>query len=150
MLLINNEQVKALLTLRMTREALRTAYDDLARGDAVCRPRIDIRIPTAQPDHVYQWGTMEGGSGRGYFAIRMKSDILVEQTYNGVKTQEKFAKQPGLYCGLILLTSIETAVPLAFINDGHLQHMRVAADSAIGTDIMARQGAPDDGFARVR
>ena len=140
MLLINNEQVKALLTPRMTREALQTAYNDLATGDAVCRPRIDVRIPTAQPGHVYQWGTMEGGSGRGYFAIRMKSDVLVEQSYNGVRTQEKFAKQPGLYCGLILLTSIETAVPLAFINDGHLQHMRVAADSAIGTDIMARQG----------
>ena len=140
MLLINNEQVKALLTPRMTRESLQTAYEDLARGDAVCRPRIDIRIPTAHPDQVYQWGTMEGGSIRGYFAIRMKSDVMVEQAYNGVRTQEKFAKQPGLYCGLILLTSIETAAPLAFINDGHLQHMRVAADSAIGTDIMARHG----------
>ena len=139
MLLINNEQVKELLTPRLAREALRSAYDDLARGDAVCRPRIDIRIPTAQPDHVYQWGTMEGGSVRGYFAIRMKSDVLIEQEYSGVRTQEKFAKQPGLFCGLILLTSIETAEPLAFINDGHLQHMRVAADSAIGTDIMAKK-----------
>jgi alanine dehydrogenase len=138
-LLINNDQVKELLTPRMTREALRTAYDDLATGDAVCRPRIDIRIPTQRQDHVYQWGSMEGGSVRGYFAIRMKSDVLVEQQYSGVRTQEKFAQQPGLYCGFILLTSIESAVPLAFINDGHLQHMRVAADSAIGTDIMARQ-----------
>ena len=141
MLLINNDDVKRLLTPRMTREALRQAYDDLAKGDAVCRPRIDIRVPTRQPDHVYQWGSMEGGSIRGYFAIRMKSDVLVEQQYNGVRTQEKFAQQPGLYCGFILLTSIETAVPLAFINDGHLQHMRVAADSAIGTDIMARKDA---------
>lgn len=139
MLLINNDHVKALLTPRMTREALREAYDDLARGDAVCRPRIDIRIPTSQPDQVYQWGTMEGGSVRGYFAIRMKSDVMVERQYNGVRTQEKFAQQPGRYCGFIILTSIETAVPLAIINDGHLQHMRVAADSAIGTNIMARK-----------
>ncbi len=139
MLLINNDHVKALLTPQMTREALRDAYDDLARGDAVCRPRIDIRIPTSRPDHIYQWGTMEGGSVRGYFAIRMKSDVMVEQQYNGVRTQEKFAQTPGLYCGFIILTSIETAVPLAIINDGHLQHMRVAADSAIGTDIMARK-----------
>ena len=146
MLLINNDQVKELLTPRMTREALRIAYDDLAMGDAVCRPRIDIRIPTQQTDHVYQWGSMEGGSIRGYFAIRMKSDVLVEQQYNGVRTQEKFARRPGLYCGFILLTSIETAVPLAFINDGHLQHMRVAADSAIGTDIMARKDAATMGL----
>ena len=141
MLLINNDDVKKLLTPRMTREALRQAYDDLAQGDAVCRPRIDIRVPTQQPDHVYQWGSMEGGSIRGYFAIRMKSDVLVEQQYQGARTQEKFAQRPGLYCGLIFLTLIETAEPLAFINDGHLQHMRVAADSAIGTDIMARKDA---------
>ena len=146
MLLINNDQVKELLTPRMTREALRAAYNDLATGDAVCRPRIDIRIPTRQANHVYQWGSMEGGSIRGYFAIRMKSDVLVEQQYNGVRTQEKFAQQPGMYCGFILLTSIETAVPLAFINDGHLQHMRVAADSAIGTDIMARKSAATIGL----
>ncbi len=139
MLLINNDQVKELLTPGMTREALRTAYDELARGDAVCRPRIDIRIPTSEPDHIYQWGSMEGGSVRGYFAIRMKSDVLVEREYRGARTQEKFARRPGLYCGFILLTSIETAEPLAFINDGHLQHMRVAADSALGTDIMARR-----------
>ncbi len=138
MLLINNDDVKALLTPRMTREALQQAYDDLAIGDAVCRPRIDIRIPGEQADQVYQWGSMEGGSVRGYFAVRMKSDVLREQEYAGVRTQEKFAHRPGLYCGLILLTSIATAEPLAFINDGHLQHMRVAADSAIGTDLMAR------------
>ncbi len=139
MLLINNDQVKTLLTPGMTREALRVAYDDLAKGDAVCRPRIDIRIPTSEPDHVYQWGSMEGGSVRGYFAIRMKSDVLVEKQYNGVRTQEKFAQTPGLFCGFIFLTSIETAEPLAIINDGHLQHMRVAADGALGADIMARK-----------
>src|SRR5258705_1193783 len=29
--------------------------------------------------------------------------------------------------------------PLAIVNDGHLQHLRVAADSAIGTNLMARE-----------
>lgn len=130
----------------MTRDALLVAYDDLARGDAVCRPRIDIRIPAKKPERVYQWGSMEGGSIRGYFAIRMKSDVLVEQQYHGARTQKKFAQRPGLYCGLIFLTSIETAEPLAFINDGHLQHMRVAADSAIGTAILARKDATSLGM----
>jgi len=39
----------------------------------------------------------------------------------------------------VFLTDVETGAPLAIINDGHLQHLRVAADSAIGTDIMARK-----------
>lgn len=139
-LLLGNDDIRRVLTPRTTRQALETAYRDLALGEAVCRPRIDIRIPTNTPGRFYQWGTMEGGSTAGYFAIRMKSDVVYEQEYNGVRTQEKFASRPGLYCGLILLTDIHTGVPLALINDGTLQHLRVAADSAIGTDIMARTG----------
>src|SRR2546422_439145 len=82
---------------------------------------------------------MEGGSTGGYFAIRMKSDVVYEREYEGVRTQEKYGVRPGRYCGLVFLTDVETGAPLAIINDGHLQHLRVAADSAIGTDIMARE-----------
>ncbi len=140
-LLLNNDDVRRLLNPGKTREALEAAYRELIDGEAVCRPRIDVRIPTRQPGRFYQWGTMEGGSTSGYFAIRMKSDVVYEQEYQGVRTREKFASRPGLYCGLILLTDIETGTPLAIINDGYLQHQRVAADSAIGTNIMARRNA---------
>lgn len=140
-LLLNNDDVRRVLTPADTRKALETAYRELIDGEAVCRPRIDIRIPTRQPNRFYQWGTMEGGSTSGYFAIRMKSDVIYERDYRGVRTEEKYAARPGLYCGFILLTDIETGVPLAIINDGYLQHLRVAADSAIGTDIMARGNA---------
>lgn len=139
-LLIDNRTVNEVLTPAMTRQALQGAYVDLIAGEAVCRPRIDIRIPTKTPGRFYQWGTMEGGSTGGYFAIRMKSDVIFEHTANGAHTQEKFAGRPGLFCGLILLTEIETGLPVALINDGVLQHLRVAADSAIGTDVMARPG----------
>jgi len=140
-LFINNDDAKKYLTMDMTLDALEESYLALARGDAVCRPRIDIRIPTSDPTRNYQWGTMEGGSTKGYFAIRMKSDIIYESHYQGVTTQEKYCSRPGLYCGLILLTSIENGEPLAFINDGHLQHMRVGADGGIGVKYMARKDA---------
>jgi ornithine cyclodeaminase/alanine dehydrogenase-like protein (mu-crystallin family) len=137
-LLIDNDIVRRVLTPEATRKALEDAYADLGRGEAVCRPRIDIRIPTADPERVYQWGTMEGGSTGGYFAIRIKSDIVFEREANGVRTQEKYCSRPGRYCGLVLLTRVEDGEPLAIIHDGILQHMRVAADSAIGTATMAR------------
>ena len=137
-LLIDNDVVRRVLTPEATRRALEASYRDLAKGEAVCRPRIDVRIPTQDPERVYQWGTMEGGSTGGYFAIRMKSDILYEREANGVRTEEKYCSRPGRYCGLVLLTSIETGEPLAIIHDGWLQHLRVAADSAIGTTLMAR------------
>ena len=141
MLIINNEDVAHVLTMEMTIAALEESYRGLATGETVCRPRIDIRIPTSDPAKVYQWGTMEGGSTSGYFAIRMKSDVVHEKVYDGVFTQEKYSTRPGMYCGLVFLTAIETGEPLALINDGVLQHMRVGADGAIGVKHVAKKDA---------
>lgn len=140
-LIINNHDVETVLTMETAIAALEESYLNLAKGDAVCRPRIDIRIPTSDPKKNYQFGSMEGGSTSGYFAVRMKSDIIYETAYNGVVTQEKYCSRPGLFCGLIFLTSIETGEPLAFINDGVLQHMRVGADGGIGVKYMANKDA---------
>ena len=140
-LIINNDDVAKLLTMETTIEALEESYKNLATGEATCRPRIDIRIPTGDPAKNYQFGSMEGGSTGGYFAVRMKSDMIYETRYNGVVTQEKYCTRPGLFCGLIFLTSIENGEPLAFINDGVLQHMRVGADGGIGVKYMARKDA---------
>ena len=140
-LLISNADVARVLTMDATIEALEASYRGLATTDTVCRPRIDVQIPTSTPGRTYQWGTMEGGSTGGYFAIRIKSDVVYEREYNGAITQEKYCGRPGLFCGLVLLTSIETGEPLAIINDGVLQHMRVGADGGIGTKHMARRDA---------
>ena len=99
-LFINNDVVSQVLTMKDTIEVLGKAYADLVAKEAVCRPRVDIQIPTSDPHKAYQWGSMEGGSVGGYFAIRMKSDIIYETEYNGAITQEKYCTQPGLFCGL--------------------------------------------------
>jgi alanine dehydrogenase len=140
-LILNNDDVEQVLTMEITMNALEQAYQELARQEAVCRPRIDIQIPTEDPNKIYQWGTMEGGSMSGYFAIRMKSDVIYEQEYLGAITQEKYCVRPGKFCGLILLNSIQNGEPLALINDGYLQHMRVGADSGIGAKYISRQDA---------
>src|SRR6478672_5177701 len=140
-MIINNQEVEKVLTMADTIAALEKSYLQLAAGEAVCRPRIDIRIPTSDPARTYVWGSMEGGSTAGYFAIRMKSDVAYErQTERGV-TREKYCGRPGLFCGLVFLTSVETGEPLAIINDGLLQHMRVGADGAIGVKYMANEDA---------
>ncbi|TAK04412.1 ornithine cyclodeaminase family protein [bacterium] len=140
-LILNNDDVQSVLTMEIAMQALEEAYRQIARREAVCRPRIDIQIPTKDPQKMYQWGTMEGGSISGYFAIRMKSDIIYEQEYKGARTQEKYCVEPGKFCGLILLINIQNGEPLALMNDGYLQHMRVGADSGIGVKYMAREDA---------
>ena len=140
-LIINNDDVAKVLTMDTTIAALEDSYRGLATRETVCRPRIDIRIPTRQPGKTYVWGSMEGGSTKGYFAVRIKSDIAERKEYAGAVTHDKYCREPGLYCGLVFLTSVETGEPLAIINDGVLQHMRVGADGAIGVKYMANEDA---------
>jgi alanine dehydrogenase len=141
MLVLDNDDVARLLSMQEAIAGLEQSYREIVTGEGVCRPRIDISIPTSEPGKVYRWGTMEGGSTRGYFAIRMKSDVVYETRRGDAVTEEKYASRPGLYCGLILLTSVENGEPLALLNDGVLQHMRVGADGAIGVKYMARKDA---------
>src|SRR5690348_3683204 len=110
-LLVDNATVARVLTMRDTIEALERPYGELAEGRGVCRPRIDMRIPTKDPGKTYRWGTMEGGGTSGYFAIRMKSDIVYEERVSGRVTEEKYCVRPGLYCGLVLLFSVENGEP---------------------------------------
>lgn len=137
MLLIDNAVAAEALDMETTIAALEASYRALAEGAAVCRPRIDVELPSARPDALYRWGTMEGGGPR-YFAIRMKSDLTWWEERDGRATREKCCGAPGRYFGLILLLSSETAEPLAFLNDGVIQHMRVGGDGGIGVKHMAR------------
>lgn len=141
MLLINNDDVRQVLTMADTFEALEAAYREHATGNAVCRPRIDIQIPTRDPAKQFLWGTMEGGSTSGYFAIRMKSDIIFEVEKNGKVKRDKYCVEPGTYCGLVLLVNTDNAEPVALFNDGVLQQMRVGADGGIGVKYAARKNA---------
>lgn len=141
MLIISNADVAKLLTMGAAVDALDQAYRQLVTTDAVCKPRTDVQIPTSNPGRVYQWSSVEGGSTSGYFAIRIKSDIIYEQEYNGARTQEKYCIQPGTYCGLIMLTATETGEPLAILNDGLTQLTRVGADGGIGVKYLAKKNA---------
>ncbi|MBM2809673.1 MAG: ornithine cyclodeaminase [Chloroflexi bacterium] len=141
-LLLTNADVRGLLTMQMTIDALDRSYRGLATGETVCRPRIESLVPTKRPGHTYLCGTMEGGSSDfGYFAIRLQSSILYHSSYAGVRTEEKFASRPGLFCGLTILFDVENAEPVAIMHDGYLQGLRVGASVAIGARYIAREDA---------
>ncbi len=141
MIFIHNDVVAELLTMDECIAAQESAFRDLAEGRAVHRPRSDIYTPCERDDGYYRWGTMEGASG-GYLAIRMKSDIMTWPTdEDGNWTEDKYCVQPGTYMGLIFLLSCSNGEPLAFINDGHIQHMRVGGGGGIGAKYLARKGA---------
>jgi len=139
MLLINNQTVEQILDMKGCLEALEIGYRDLSEDRARYRPRIDVFAPNDDPDLMFRWGTMEGVSRTlETFAIRMKSDML---HWPDGKTVEKYCIQPGTYCGLILVFSTRNAEPMAMINDGIIQHMRVGACAGLGARYLARSDA---------
>ncbi len=140
MLLIDNATVERLLPMDECIDAQDYAFRGLPTGESVHRPRIDLYMPAERPDGYYRWGTMEGASDAlGVFAIRMKSDILYwPRDEHGYWKEEKYCMEPGTYCGLIMLFSTRDGEPLAMINDGILQHMRVGGGAGLGVRYLAR------------
>ena len=137
MLLINNEAVGQILDIKACMEALETGYRDLIDERAAYRGRYDFFVPNDDPKLMYRWGTMEGAS-RSFetFAIRMKSDML---EWPEGKTVEKYCVEPGRFCGFVMVFSTRNGEPLAIINDGIIQHMRVGGCAGLGAKYLSRQ-----------
>jgi alanine dehydrogenase len=139
MLIVDNAAVSELLTMADCIRVQDEAFRKLPSGASIHRPRIDMYFPCDRPDGYFRWGTMEGAND-GFFAIRMKSDICTWPVdANGNVTEEKYCVEPGTYCGLILLISTKNGEPLAFINDGVLQQMRVGGGAGLGAKYLSRE-----------
>ena len=147
-LLISNEDAAKVLTIADCIESIEEGVKEYYRGDATCRPRLDVWAPCGDPNGYYQWGSMEGTSRRQMvFATRIKSDIAYWMNgEGGVSTQEKYCQRPGKFCGLILLFSLENGEPLAIMNDGFVQHMRVGATGGLAAKYLARESASTVGM----
>ena len=141
MLFINNDVVAQLLTMEDCIRAQEAAFRKLPTGGAMHRPRIDMYMPCDDDEGYFRWGSMEGAND-GFFAIRMKSDIITwPRDENGNWTEEKYCVEPGTYCGIVFLVSMRNGEPLAFINDGNLQHMRVGGGAGIGVKYLSRENS---------
>jgi alanine dehydrogenase len=138
MLLIDNEVVAAVLSMKDCIAAQERAFAGLLTGASISRPRIDTLVPCKVEDAYFRFGSIEGATD-GVHAVRLKSDIMTWPKHpDGSWTREKYCMQPGVYCGLVLLFSTENGEPLAIVNDGYLQHMRVGAAAGVGARLLSR------------
>ena len=138
MLMINNDTVAQLLTMRDCIAVQERAFAGLLTGESVSRPRLDTFAPCDRDDGYYRFGSIEGATA-GVHAVRLKSDIMTwPKTADGSWSEHKYCVEPGTYCGLVLLFSTANGAPLAIMNDGYLQHMRVGAAAGIGARLLSR------------
>ena len=136
-LFIDNETAARVLTMEDTIAVVEESYREWGLGRATAT-RATHSVPRAGGDGWYTWDPMASAlPGMDALAVRMKSDILPP---SGAQVK-KYCVAPGKFCGLIVLFSTEDGAPLAIMNDGHIQHMRVGAAGAISVRHMAREDA---------
>ncbi len=142
-LILSNEEVEKVLTMEDCLEVLEQAFQDLGRGAAVNQIRIHTYVPMEQSAISYRLKTMNGAVPRyGVMALRIASDVVHFPKVAGLIRQEKVPAAPGKkFVGLVQLFSLETGEPLAIIQDGYLQAMRVGATSALGAKYLSRKNA---------
>lgn len=138
-LLLSNEDVDRLLSMREAIDVLEVAYRELAAGKGVNRRRSDSLVPTTTPGALYSLKSMDGvAPSAGVSAIRIDSDVITWPTRAGNARREKVPAAGGRWVGLVLLFSTETGEPLAIMPDGYLQRLRVGATNGIAAKYLAR------------
>src|SRR5918993_3994864 len=141
MIILNNEEVSTVLSMENCLRHLEAAYNDLADGAAVNRPRSDLYLPSTASSGVYCFKTMEGGLTREkVVALRLNSDVIKWEEKGGRIIKDKVPAAAGnKWVGLVLLFSAETGEPLAIFPDGIIQGIRVAASSGLAARLLARE-----------
>lgn len=141
-LLLTNDEVERSLTPEDAILATESIYRELANGRAVNRPRSQTYMPfesTGHPGFQYRFKSQEGGGAQsGVWALRITSDMAGFSHTAGVKRRRILPVASGnRYCGLVILFDIEKIEPIAIMNDGVIQKVRVAALSSVGAKYLA-------------
>ena len=147
-LILSNDDVENLLTMRDCIAVMEEAYIELAEGRGVSRTRSDCFTPTARSDATYSLKSMDGVVPKlGVGAVRINSDIVTWPKRGNNMRREKVPAAPnGRYVGLVLLFSVENGEPLAILPDGVMQRMRVGAANGLGIKYLARKDAATIGI----
>ncbi len=141
-LLLANEDVDRLLSMRECIDALAVAYRDLATGRGTDRRRSDSFVAGPAEGSLYSLKSMDGiAPAFGVGAVRIDSDVVTWPTRSGNARREKIPAAGGRYVGLVLLFSIVTGELLAILPDGYLQRLRVGATNGLAADHLARKDA---------
>lgn len=141
-LVLSNDDVSQLLTIRDCLERLDQTYRDLGHGQAQNRPRSDMYGPLHENGR-YVFKTMDGLAPRfEAAAVRLNSDVIRwTRTPAGIRKDKHPSGPGGKWIGLVLLFSTRTGEPLAIMPDGVMQKFRVACTNALAARYMAPENA---------
>src|SRR5216683_5931953 len=142
-LILSNDDVEKVLSMRECIEVLEDVYAELSEGRGVNRVRSDCLVPSGRGDALYSLKSMDGVIPKlGIGAVRINSDIVTWPQQGNTMRRVKVPAAPnGRYVGLVLLFSTANGEPLAILPDGVMQRIRVGAANGLGIKYLARQDA---------
>lgn len=114
MLLLREEDVRALLPMRKAIELMRAAFLDLAEGRAITQPRRRMALPTRAVLHAM------AGASPHYFGTK----VYTTHPHHGAHF-------------LFLLYEAATAAPLALFEANFLGQIRTGAVTGLATDLLS-------------
>jgi len=144
-LLLTNDEVERLITMRECIAVMREAYAELGEGIGINRTVSQLFTRTAHnEDALYSFKSMDAVAPfAGVAAIRIASEILTwPKDAGGHARKMRIGAAPGgRFTGLVLLFSTTNGEPLAIFPDGVVGRMRVAATSGLAAQYLAREDA---------
>lgn len=144
-IIITDEDVTRHLSMKDCIDAMRVAFRDFAEGDAVNRPRMRYLARHPDPGLRYMANVHVGAvPSVGVACVRAGSQILRPA---GPGNPRRSYENPSAFnWGIVILYSIETAEPLALMQEFQLSGMRVGATTGAAIDAMARADATRAGL----
>lgn len=134
---LSNEDIGAVLDYPHAIDALYEALRAFAAGEAARRPRVDVLAPATDGEYA-RFTTADGVVRGGYYALRVKPEVIGWPVVDGVRRLSAYYSSPGHYGGLILLCRTDNAQLVAIIQDRHLQYVRTSALAGLGAHYLAR------------
>ena len=135
---LTNEDIGAVLDYPHAIDALYEGLRAFAAGEAARRPRVDVLAPAGTPGSYARFTTADGVVRGGYYALRLKPEVIGWPEVGGVRRLSAHYAEPGHYGGFVLLCRTDNAQLVAIIQDRHLQYLRTAALAGLGARYLAR------------
>lgn len=139
-LIITDEDVARLLSTEECIEAMRVAFSDFSRGDAVNRPRMRYLAKHPDPGLRYMANVHVGAVPTyGIACVRAGSQILRPASPDN--DRRSYENPRAFNWGVVILYSLETAEPVALMHEFHLSGMRVGATTGAAVAALAKKDA---------
>ena len=139
-IVITDDDVRRLLSMKECIEAMRVCFRDFADGRAVSLPRVRYTVDTSDPGRSY-YANVHVGAVPSYRTACVRAGTHLIDKGGFADGRRRLDNHQPFNWTVIILYDTETSEPTAFLHESYLSGMRVGATSGVAADAVARVDA---------